>query len=25
VKAIVTGGEGGIGRAICARLEPEGY
>ena len=25
MKAIVTGGEGGIGRAICARLEPEGY
>jgi NAD(P)-dependent dehydrogenase (short-subunit alcohol dehydrogenase family) len=25
VKAIVTGGEGGIGRAIRARLESEGY
>jgi NAD(P)-dependent dehydrogenase (short-subunit alcohol dehydrogenase family) len=25
VKAIVTGGEGGIGRAIRARLEQEGY
>ena len=25
VKALVTGGEGGIGRAIVARLEAEGY
>jgi NAD(P)-dependent dehydrogenase (short-subunit alcohol dehydrogenase family) len=25
VKAIVTGGEGGLGRAMCARLEHEGY
>ena len=25
VKALVTGGEGGIGRAIRARLEAEGY
>jgi NAD(P)-dependent dehydrogenase (short-subunit alcohol dehydrogenase family) len=25
VKALVTGSEGGIGRAMCARLEHEGY
>jgi len=25
VKAIVTGGEGGLGRAMCARLRDEGY
>jgi NAD(P)-dependent dehydrogenase (short-subunit alcohol dehydrogenase family) len=25
VKAIVTGGEGGIGRALCERLRSEGY
>jgi NAD(P)-dependent dehydrogenase (short-subunit alcohol dehydrogenase family) len=25
LKAIVTGGEGGLGRAMCARLEGEGY